>query len=150
MPFASESFDVVWTQHSSMNIADKARLYAEIHCGLRPGGQLALYEIMAGAVQPVHFPVPWARMPSMSFLRAPAEVRRLIADSGFTEVTWLDVSKPSLAWIQQRQAMAPAAPPPLGLHLLFGTVIGRMLQNLMRNLAEQRIAVIEAVFTRAS
>jgi ubiquinone/menaquinone biosynthesis C-methylase UbiE len=36
MPFASESFDVVWTQHSSMNIADKARLYAEIRRVLRP------------------------------------------------------------------------------------------------------------------
>jgi ubiquinone/menaquinone biosynthesis C-methylase UbiE len=148
MPFASESFDVVWTQHSSMNIADKARLYAEIHRVLRSGGRLALYEIMAGAVQHVHFPVPWARMPSMSFLREPAEMRRLITNSGLTEVTWLDVSKPSLAWIQQRQAMAPAQPPPLGLHLLFGPIIGRMFQNLTRNLAAQRIAVIEAVFTR--
>jgi SAM-dependent methyltransferase len=148
MPFPSESFDVVWTQHSSMNIADKARLYAEIHRVLRPGGRLALYEIMAGAVQPIHFPVPWARMPSMSFLQPPAEVRRLIADGGLAEVTWLDVSKPSLAWIRQRQAMAPTTPPPLGLHLLFGPVIGRMVQNLTRNLEEQRIAVIEAVFAR--
>ncbi|MGH8069865.1 MAG: class I SAM-dependent methyltransferase [Candidatus Entotheonellia bacterium] len=149
MPFPSESFDVVWTQHSSMNIADKARLYAEIHRVLRPGGRLALYEIMAGAVQPIHFPVPWARMPSMSFLQPPTEVRRLIADSGLTEVTWLDVSKPSLAWLRQRRAMAPATPPPLGLHLLFGPVIGRMSQNLTRNLEEQRIAVIEAVFAHA-
>jgi ubiquinone/menaquinone biosynthesis C-methylase UbiE len=148
MPFASESFDVVWTQHSSMNIADKSRLYAEIRRVLRPGGRLALYEIMAGAVQPVHFPVPWARMPSMSVLRTPEEVRRLIADTGMTEVTWLNVSKLSLAWIQQRQAMAPAAAPPLGLHLLFGPVIGWMFQNLTRNLQEQRVAVITAVFTR--
>ena len=149
MPFASEGFDVVWTQHSSMNIADKARLYAEIHRVLRTGGRLALYEIMAGAVQPIHFPVPWARMPSMSSLQEPAEVRRLITGSGLTEVTWLDVSKPSLAWIQQRQAMAPAAPPPLGLHLLFGPVISRMFANLTRNLEEQRITVIQAVFAPA-
>jgi SAM-dependent methyltransferase len=102
MPFPPESFGVVWTQHSSMNILDKARLYAEIHRVLRPGGRLALYEIMAGAVQPVHFPVPWAGMPSMSFLQPPAEVRRLIADGGLTEVTWLDVSTPF--------GLAPTAP----------------------------------------
>jgi hypothetical protein len=66
-----------------------------------------------------------------------------------TEVTWLDVSKPSLVWVQQRLVRAPAAAPPLGLHLLFGPVIGRMLQSLTRNLEEQRIAVIAAVFTRA-
>jgi SAM-dependent methyltransferase len=148
MPFPSESFDVVWTQHSSMNIADKPHLYAEIHRVLRPQGRLALHEIMAGAVQPVHFPVPWARMPSMSFLRPPSEVRTLIAGSGFTEGTWLDVSKASLAWIHQRQTMAPATPTPLGLHLLFGPVIGVMSRNLTRNLEEQRIAVIEAVFER--
>ena len=38
---------------------------------------------------------------------------------------------------------------PLGLHLLFGPVIGVMFQNLARNLEEHRIAVIEAVFARA-
>jgi SAM-dependent methyltransferase len=129
MPFPSEQFDLVWTQHSSMNIADKARLAAEIHRVLRPGGRLALYEIMAGGAQPVHFPVPWARTPSMSFLQPPAEVRALIADSGLTEVTWLDVSKPSLAWIRQRQAMAPATPPPLGLHLILGPGIDVMFQK---------------------
>jgi hypothetical protein len=54
---------------------------------------------MAGALQPVHFPEPWARMPTMSFLQPPAEMRALIADSGFAEVTWLEVSRLSLAWI---------------------------------------------------
>jgi hypothetical protein len=58
------------------------------------------------------------------------------------------VSKASLAWIHQRQAMAPTTPTPLGLHLLFGPVIGVMSRNLTRNLEEQRIAVIEAVFER--
>jgi ubiquinone/menaquinone biosynthesis C-methylase UbiE len=149
MPFAPERFDTVWTQHSSMNIADKAGLYAEIHRVLRPHGRLALYEIMAGAVEPVHFPVPWARMPTMSFLRPPAEVRTLIAASGFTEVRWLDVSEPCLVWIRQQQATAPATPPPLGLHLLLGPVISVMSKNLRRNLEEQRIAIIEAVFERS-
>ena len=31
LPFADASFDGAWTQHSTMNIADKERLYAEIH-----------------------------------------------------------------------------------------------------------------------
>src|SRR5207253_2066153 len=30
MPFPDASFDAVWTQHSSMNIDDKQRLYGEI------------------------------------------------------------------------------------------------------------------------
>jgi MPBQ/MSBQ methyltransferase len=58
MPFPNGDFDVAWAQHSSMNIADKERLYREIHRILRPGGRLALHEIMAGPIQPIHFPVP--------------------------------------------------------------------------------------------
>jgi ubiquinone/menaquinone biosynthesis C-methylase UbiE len=57
MPFPDARFDVVWTQHSSMNIADKARLYAEVRRVLRPAGRLAFHEIMAGPVQPIHFPL---------------------------------------------------------------------------------------------
>ena len=82
MPFAEAQFDVVWTQHSSMNVENKERLYAEIRRVLRPGGRLALHEIMSGPVQPVHFPVPWARDPAISFLRPPAEIRALLTGTG--------------------------------------------------------------------
>ena len=42
------AFDMVWTQNSGMNIADKERLYAGFHRVLRPGGRLAFQEPMAG------------------------------------------------------------------------------------------------------
>jgi len=29
MPFADASFDVIWTQHSTMNLPDNPRLFAE-------------------------------------------------------------------------------------------------------------------------
>jgi SAM-dependent methyltransferase len=82
MPFADAAFDVVWTQHSSMNVEDKERLYREIQRVARPGGRLAIHEIMAGAASPVHFPVPWAGDPSLSFLRPAEAVRRLLAGLG--------------------------------------------------------------------
>jgi SAM-dependent methyltransferase len=30
MPFDNNSFDIIWTQHASMNIADKQKLYSEM------------------------------------------------------------------------------------------------------------------------
>lgn len=147
-PFTDASFDVVWTQHSSMNIADKKRLYGQARRLLRPGGRLAIHEIMAGPTQPVYFPVPWARDPSISFLRPAAEVRQLLARSGFAEVAWDDVTALTLEWLRQRLDAIAGPPPPLGLHLLLGGDFQPMFRNLLRNLEEDRVAVIQGVFER--
>ncbi len=152
MPFPDAPFDAVWTQHSSMNIADKARLYAEIHRVLRPAGRLALYEIMAGPVQPIHFPVPWAHDQTISFLLPPEEIRALLVKTGFKEVAWVDTSAASVAWFRERiapQGSPSPALPPLGLHLLLGAEFGEMFRNQIRNLEEHRIAVIQAVFEQS-
>jgi SAM-dependent methyltransferase len=143
IPFEDGAFDAAWTQHSSMNVEDKERLYAEIGRVVRHGGLLAMHEIMAGPASPPHFPVPWASVPEISFLRAPDVVRRLIVARGFRERVWRDSSTAALAWLRERLA---ATPPPLGLHLLLGPAAGEMLHNVARNLEESRIAVIEAVF----
>jgi ubiquinone/menaquinone biosynthesis C-methylase UbiE len=84
MPYPDAAFDVTWMQHSSMNFADKKRLYQEIHRVLRPGGRLALHEILAGPTSPIHFPVPWAREPSISHLQPPETLHSLITTTGFT------------------------------------------------------------------
>lgn len=147
IPSPDGSFDVAWTQHSSMNIRDKERLYRELHRVVRPGGCLAIHEIMAGTNQPVHFPVPWAREPSISFLRPPAEMRRVIAEAGFEERHWLDESARARDWFQQRLA---SPPPPVRLNwtLLLGQDMPAMLQNILRNLQEERIAVVMGVWDR--
>jgi len=150
MPFAAENFDLVWTQHSSMNIDDKEHLYREVHRVLRRRGRLALHEILAGPNVPIHFPVPWARDAALSFLRPAAAVRGLLRDLGFREVAWVDVSAPSLEWFRARAAAtkAASAPPPLGLHLLLGADFGPMFRNQILNLEEARIVVIKAVLDR--
>jgi MPBQ/MSBQ methyltransferase len=145
IPFSAATFDLAWTQHSSMNIADKRRLYAEIFRVLRPGGRLALYEIMAGQQSPPHFPVPWARDPALSHLLPPASVRALLADLGYREIAWEDLTAESVAAARARPT--PAAPPP-GLHLVLGEDFLERARNMGRNLAEGRTALIRAVLAR--
>lgn len=148
LPFADGQFDLVWTQHSSMNIADKGRLYGEIHRVLRPGGRLALFEAMAGPVQPVRFPVPWAHDSAISFLQPPDNVQAILTGAGFRVVVWNDVT-------DAMRAPAPGTgtdsspvshgPPPLGIHLLVGPEFPVMVRNYARNLAEGRVVVIQAI-----
>jgi ubiquinone/menaquinone biosynthesis C-methylase UbiE len=148
MPYPEASFDAAWTQHSSMNIADKERLYVEIQRVLKPGGRLAMHEILAGPVSPIHFPVPWARDPGLSYLRPPEEVRALLKDTGFEELAWIEETAPTLHWYQKRLATASSGPRPLGLHLVFGNDSGEMLRNQVRNLRERRISIVQAASER--
>jgi SAM-dependent methyltransferase len=149
MPFPDGAFDLVWTQHSSMNMPDKGRLYAEIARVLRPGGRLSLHEVIAGTETPVRFPVPWARDPAQSFLLAADELRALLADRGFREIAWHDETASSAAWFRATQERAAgSAPPVLGIHVLFGDSFAEMGRNLLRNMDEGRIRVVRAVLDR--
>ncbi len=118
LPFADASFDLVWTQHASMNIADKSRLYSEIARVLTPGGRLAMFDIVAGDVSPIHFPVPWAGDPSISFLESIDQMQSLLLAAGFTTLVWEDLTAGVLAWFEERAASAQGAPRTIGMHLL--------------------------------
>ncbi len=148
MPYPDATFDVAWMQHSSMNVADKERLYAEIRRILRPGGTLAMHEILAGEVSPIHFPVPWARDPNLNHLHPPQEARTLLNATGFAELTWIDETAPALSWYQRRLAASPGRPRALGPHLVFGVDTAGMLRNQVRNLKEGRISIVKAVLKR--
>ncbi len=150
MPFPDASFDVVWTQHAAMNIPDKPRLYAEMRRVLKPGGLLGIYDILAGPAGDVHFPVPWAREASVSFLITPDELRRLLADNGLEILSWRDTTEAAREWFRGVAArLRQGEPPPLGFHVLLGSDFKLMAENQRRNLDEGRIVLLEVVARRA-
>ena len=146
LPFPDGSFDVVWTQHSTMNIEHKAKLYAEFRRVLRREGRYALHEIMQGQNTPIYFPVPWARNPAISFLQPPEIIQRLIQASGFAASHWIDETASARVWFEKRVQAAATGLPPLGIHLLLGDDIVAMSRNQIRNLNEDRIAIVQGVF----
>ncbi len=150
MPFADGEFDVEITQHMAMNIADKAALYREMARVLKPGGLLGLYDVLQGAGGEVYFPVPWAREPSISHLATPEELRELLEDAGFEIVHWADTTVRGRDWFQARaEAAEQGGAPPLGFHLLLGEDFLAMAKNQVRNLEEDRVAMIETVCRKA-
>ncbi len=146
MPFAEDSFDVVWTEHVQMNIADKRAFYKEIARVLAPGGRLLFHDIFQGAGGPPHYPVPWAEDSSISFLTLPETVRRILEELGFDILDWEDKTQHSLDWFAATaEKIEQSGPPPLGIHLLMGDTARNKLKNVIVNLKEARIVVVQAL-----
>ncbi len=150
LPFPDCSFDLVWTQHMTMNIPDKSSFYSEVWRVLKPGGRLAMYDIFAGPTgEEVIFPVPWAREPATSFLLPPQVLLDTLTETGFDINIWRDVTEAGYLWFRAKQEKLYLNPPSaLGLQLLLGPDFRKMAHNQFLNLQEERIALIEAVVRR--
>ncbi len=146
MPFEDGAFDVVWTEHVQMNIADKRAFYAEIARVLTPGGRLLFHDIFQGPNGPPHYPVPWAQDSSISFLTPPETVRTMLDDLGLRILDWEDKTRHSLNWFSETtERIKQSGPPPLGTHLLMGGTAATKFGNVMSSLQEGRLVVIQAL-----
>ncbi len=142
IPHEDETFDIVWTEHVQMNIADKARFYSEIARVLKPGGRLLFHDIFRGAGHAPFYPAPWAEDESISALATEAEARSTIEQVGLEVDQWLVKVQESIGFFKRVSAQIEAdGPPPLGIHLLMGDNANDKLQNYVRNLSEERVSV---------
>ena len=143
LDMGAESFDVLWTQNSGMNIAAKERLYAGFAHLLPHGGLLVIQEPTAGPMQPPIFPLMWARDATASFLRPPAEMRALIEAAGFRALAWEDVTA---------ELAGPSTGAGVPAHSIARIVMGDAIDDItragQRNRDEGRVVNIQAVFER--
>ena len=149
MPFEDMRFDVLWTQHAAMNISAKAQLYSEMYRVLKPGGHLAIYDVIAGPGGQVYFPVPWARDSSISFLTTAEELRLLLEAAGFRIISWRDTTDAGLAWFAAKSAQIKKyGKPIIGYHLLLGDDFRQMARNQLRSFNENRMALLQVIAIR--
>jgi ubiquinone/menaquinone biosynthesis C-methylase UbiE len=145
MPFADGSFDGAYSMNVSMNIADKAGLYREIHRVLEPGAWLLLSEIAKGTGEDPDYPTPWANSARTSFLSTPEETLRGLDDAGFEVVESRSTLEQALAFGARSRAMVGRGekPPHRAIHLIHGEIAAQATANIARGLSEARIVPIE-------
>ncbi|MFJ5296659.1 class I SAM-dependent methyltransferase [Pseudomonas sp. NPDC088368] len=142
-----QSFDVVYTQHVVMNIADRGRVYEEIRRVLKPGGEFGFFDVLAGDEgQAPTYPVPWAEKAEDSVLLTEEQTRSVLHDAGFEIKIWRDVTQELIQWFDRFQlpAMQAANQGPT-LKLVMGDRFGKMAENFARNLRENKLRLVMAV-----
>jgi SAM-dependent methyltransferase len=146
LPFGDGEFDGAWTQHASMNIEDKGRLYAEIRRVLGLGGIFALHDVHAGPAQPIVFPVPWADSSAVSFLATPEQTRAAVSAAGFEAIEWRDRTQEAIDFFK---AWAGASQRPgLGVHI-YVPDLAQKSRNQVDNFENDRLRVSMASFRAA-
>ncbi|MHB2017622.1 MAG: class I SAM-dependent methyltransferase [Candidatus Xenobia bacterium] len=141
LPFPDGSFEVVWSQHVSMNIADRRQLYAEMYRVLKPGGRVALHDVVSvGGCQP-RFPVPWAETEANSHLLTVEAMREHLQAAGFNDPLFHDATPMTLA-----QVAHPVSP--VGFQSVTPPGFQEMARNIRHSLEEGAVALAMVVAIR--
>lgn len=141
LAFEDNSFDAVTMFHVGMNIADKAGLFAELARVVRPGGAIAVYDIMRIDEGDVSFPVPWSSTPTTSHLATPEDYLAALTSAGLNPSAPVD--RRSL--VGEALAAAATDPPPVNLSHLMGTDWPTMFTNLRAALGAGILAPTQIV-----
>jgi MPBQ/MSBQ methyltransferase len=150
LPFPDNSFDAAYMQHVGMNIADKARLFHEVHRVLKDGATFALYDIMRTGEGALSFPVPWASNEAGSFVEPPEVYRALLSADGFEVIKERNRGDVALEVYRARAANLAkgGGPPPLGTHILMGASAPQKTANMLSHIERGLIAPVEMVCRR--
>jgi SAM-dependent methyltransferase len=146
MPFAEACFDGAYSMNVSMNIADKAAFYRELHRVLKPAGWLLLSEIAHGGGE-LDYPTPWAASAQSSFLATPQQTEQGLLDAGFEVLHHQDTAEKALAYgTRSRAAVARGEKPPhRAVMLIHGETAPRAMANTAKSLADGRAVPIEVL-----
>jgi len=149
MPFADESFDIVWSQNTLMNIDNKTQLFREIHRILRPNSIFVFEAILAGRAPDLHFPVFWADSPSLSFLTTPSDLKRLLESLSLHESVWEDTTAQTIInQKNRRETINHGDKPMLDLGVIVTKDLHLKMQNVLRNNEESRTVTVRAIYQK--
>jgi ubiquinone/menaquinone biosynthesis C-methylase UbiE len=139
LPYADGTFDGAYTQHVTMNIADRRQFLGEAYRVLNPGAFFALTEHGLGPTGNPHHPVPWSMDGTGAYLMRPSATRTLLESAGFQDIVVEDTGQKYLAAYKHAMELAAqGAFPPLGPHILLGESAPQKMRNAARNIEEGR------------
>ncbi|MGH3841249.1 MAG: class I SAM-dependent methyltransferase [Pseudonocardiaceae bacterium] len=148
LPLPDGGVDAACLLHVGMNIADKARLFAEIRRVVRPGGWFAVYDVMRVGAGEIAYPVPWASDAEASFVAERETYRRLLVEAGFRVEHERDRREFGIESFSRLRS-STQGPPPLGPHIVIGHDFPTKVANLVEAMQRGLLAPTEMISTCA-
>ena len=150
LPFDANTFDVVWTQHVQMNIANKKTLFKEISRVLKPGGKIAYFDILSTSNDELIYPLPWAENANLSYTCSSIELDQLLNTTGFSLDNKMNLTQEAISWFKKffKNVQAQGGIPKVSSKLLMGENTPIKLKNLFRNLIDAKCEVEMGVFIK--
>ena len=139
LPYADGVFDGAYTQHVTMNVANRRQFFTKAPRVLKPRGFSALTEHGLGPQGVPHYPLPRSEDGRGAYLVSPKETRSFLQAAGFQDISTEDTGSKYLAAYTQLMALAvEGALPPLGIHILMGETAPQKTRSAARNIEEGR------------
>ena len=146
LPYPDSRFDGAYTQHVTMNVADRPRFFAEAYRVLKPGAFFALTEHGLGPKGAPHYPLPWSTDGAGAYLVTPSETRAILEKTGFEGIVVEDTGAKYVAGYKLAIEKAEKGTlPPLGIHILMGDTALQKTRNAARNVEEGRTHPIQLI-----
>lgn len=144
LPYGDALFDGAYTQHVTMNVADRRMFFAEACRVLKNGAFFALTEHGLGPKGDPHYPLPWSADGGGAYLVRPSETRALLEAAGFEDIVLEDTgAKYVAAYKTMIEKAEKGVLPPLGIHILMGETALQNARNAARNIEEGRTHPIQ-------
>lgn len=151
LPYADSVFDGAYTQHVTMNIADRGGFFGGVYRVLKRGAFFALTEHGLGSTGEPHHPVPWSEDGSGAYLASPSQTRTLLETAGFERIEMENTGHKYLAaYSKVMELAAQGALPPLGIHILLGENARDKTRNAARNIEEGRTHPVQVICWKPS
>lgn len=147
LPYPSEHFDLVLTQHVQMCIEDKTKLYSEVKRVLKKDGRFIYYDVLGKNGSPLDYPLPWVDDKANNFLISSEQLKDLLHSLGFHKISCEDQSQKGIDFLSRFLAKAEEKPAILtGQNILMGDSALEKINNIKQALIQGGIGLESGVY----